>query len=249
MKKALITILMAILAVAMLTACGNKSVEQDPPESEDPPVTVEKNTPETEEGPPDSPYEVGKEYILKDDMKVRKGPSTDSDWLKKSELADEDKGKALDGDDAVLKKGSTVKCVDADGDWMKIASGWICGWEKGRVYIIVAELEERIEAQDAKFYEKVGVDQNSSKKLSGVYSVSSNDGEDSVEFFEDGECAVHFDQPITYVTDEEGYTNGIYAVSGSKVYINCGGSVYADVYEMSGQTLTKTSEQIEVYQG
>lgn len=65
---------------------------------------------------------------------------------------------------------------------------------------------------------------------------------------DDGECAVHFDQPMTYITDEEGYTNGFYAVSGSKVYINCGGSVYADVYEMSGNTLTKTS-QIEVYQG
>ena len=248
MKKALITILMAILAVAMLTACGNKSVEQDPPESEDPPVTVEKNTPETEEGQSDSLYEVGKEYILKDDMKVRKGPSTDSEWVKTSELAEEDKDKALEGDDAVLKKGSTVKCVDADGDWIKIASGWICGNEKGRVYIIVAEFADRVEASKNAFYEKVGVDRDASKKLSGTFKISSGDGEDSVEFFEDGECAVHFDQPMTYITDEEGYTNGFYAVSGSKVYINCGGSVYADVYEMSGNTLTKTS-QIEVYQG
>ena len=248
MKKALITILMAILAVAMLTACGNKSVEQDPPESEDPPVTVEKNTPETEEGQSDSLYEVGKEYILKDDMKVRKGPSTDSEWVKTSELAEEDKDKALEGDDAVLKKGSTVKCVDADGDWIKIASGWICGNEKGRVYIIVAEFADRFEASKNAFYEKVGVDRDASKKLSGTFKISSGDGEYSVEFSEVGECAVHFDQPMTYITDEEGYTNGFYAVSGSKVYINCGGSVYADVYEMSGNTLTKTS-QIEVYQG
>ncbi len=249
MKKVLITMLMAMLAVMMLTACGNKSVEQDPPESEDPPITVEKNTPETEEGQPDSPYEVGKEYILKDDMKVRKGPSTDSDWLKKSELADEDKGKALDDDNAVLSKGTIVKCLEADGDWIRMSSGWICGNDKGRIYIRVAELEERYEASKAEFYEKVGVDQNSSPKLSGTYSVSAEGSMDSVEFFEDGECAVHFDQPMTPMTDEEGYTSGFYAVSGSKVYMYYGGQGPAVAFELSGKTLTKTSEEIEVYQG
>ncbi|MBO5513605.1 MAG: hypothetical protein J5961_03325 [Mogibacterium sp.] len=246
MKKALITILMAILAVTMLTACGNKSVEQDPPVSEEPPVSVEKNKPETEEG---QYYEVGKEYILKDDMKVRKGPSTDSDWLKKSELADEDKGKALDDDNAVLSKGTIVKCLEADGYWIRMSSGWICGYDKGRVYILNTEFEEYFEQSKARFYEKAGVDQNSSKKLSGTYAVSGGDSMDSVEFFEDGECAVHYAEAMTPVTDEEGYTNGFYAVSGSKVYINCGGSVYIDVYNMSGKTLQKTSEQIEWMQG
>lgn len=246
MKKVLITMLMAMLAVMMFTACGsNKPAEEVDPVKEKPPVTTEvKDEPES-----DGAYEVGKDYILKDDMKVRKGPSTDSEWLKKSELAEEDKGKALDEENAILSKGTIVTCLESDGDWLRMSSGWICGYDKGRIYIIASELEEMYEASKAKFYEKVGVDQGSSKKLSGVYSVSSNDGEDSVEFFEDGECAVHFDQPMIPVTDEEGYTSGKYAVSGSKVYINCGGSVYADVYEMSGKTLTKTSEQIEVYQG
>lgn len=246
MKKVLITMLMAMLAIMMFTACGsNKPAEEVDPVKEKPPVTTEvKDEPES-----DGAYEVGKDYILKDDMKVRKGPSTDSEWLKKSELAEEDKGKALDEENAILSKGTIVTCLESDGDWLRMSSGWICGYDKGRIYIIASELEERIEAQDAQFYEKVGVDQGSSQKLSGTYSVSGEGSVDSVEFFEDGECAAHFDQPITYVTDEEGYTNGIYAVSGSKVYINCGGSVYADVYEMSGKTLTKTSEQIEVYQG
>ena len=245
MKKVLITMLMAMLAVMMFTACGNKPAEQDPPVSEKPPVTTEvKDEPES-----DGAYEVGKDYILKDDMKVRKGPSTDSEWLKKSELAEEDKGKALDEENAILSKGTIVTCLESDGDWLRMSSGWICGYDKGRIYIIASELEEMYEASKAQFYEKVGVDQNSSPKLSGVYSVSSNDGEDSVEFFEDGECAVHFDQPMTPMTDEEGYTSGYYAVSGSKVYMYYGGQGPAVAFELSGKTLTKTSEQIEVYQG
>lgn len=255
MKKILITMLTAMLAVMMLSGCGAKDTTEEIPDDVNETETEELVEDETaseeeaQEGQPDSPYEVGKEYVLRDDMKVRKGPSTDEDWIKTADLADEDKDKALDGDDAVLKKGSTVKCIDADGNWIKIASGWICGSEKGRVYIIVAEYADRFEASKNAFYEKVGVDRGSSKKLSGTYSIDSSDGEDSVELFEDGECAMHFDQPMTPMTDEEGYTSGFYAVSGSKVYINCGGSVYADVYEMSGNTLTKTSEQIELYQG
>ena len=91
------------------------------------------------------------------------------------------------------------------------------------------------------------MDRASSEKLSGTYKV---DGEyaDSVEFFEDGEVAVHFKEPAYPATDKEGYTNGLYAVSGSKVYVNCGGSVYIDVYEMSGKTLKQTSEQIDMMQ-
>ena len=104
MKKVFITMLMAMLAVMMLTACGsNKSGEDVEPVKDEPPVTVETEDPSSEPSE-DSMFEVGKEYILKDDLRVRKGPSADSEWMMKSELSDEDKGKALDFDEAVLSK-------------------------------------------------------------------------------------------------------------------------------------------------
>ena len=246
MKKVLITMLMAMLAVMMLTACGsNKSGEEVEPVKDEPPVTVETEDPSSEPSE-DSMFEVGKEYILKDDLRVRKGPSADSEWMMKSELSDEDKGKALDFDEAVLSKGTIVKCLETDGNWIRMSSGWICGYVDGRLTLLDTEFEEMAESSKAKFYEKVGIDQNSSKKLSGKYSVSAEGSMDSVEFFEDGECVVHFSTPMTPMTDEEGYTDGYYAVSGNKVYMNYGGRIDAEAYELSGQTLTKTSETIDL---
>lgn len=246
MKKFLITMLTAMLALMMLSGCGAKDTPEEVPDDVNSgEVEVINDDIETEEKEqPDV-----KECILKEDMKVRKGPSTDSEWIKTSELAEDDKDKALEGDNAVLKKGSKVKCLEEDGYWIRTESGWICGYEKGRDYVVDAAIADRMEEQMDRFFEEVGVDRDDSEKLSGTYKINSGDSEDSVEFFEDGECAVHFDHPMTPVTDEDGYTNGYYAVSGSKVYINCGGSVYADVYEMSGKTLKKTSEQIEVFHG
>ena len=72
-------------------------------------------------------------------MNVREEPSKKSRILEASELSDEDKAKAAEGDDAVLRKGSTVTCLETKGNWIRIGSGWICGYEEGNFYIEEAE--------------------------------------------------------------------------------------------------------------
>ncbi len=200
---------------------------------------------ESRNGPPDSLYTAGKEYILKDEMSVREEPSTDSAVRKASELAEEDRDKAVEGEDAVIAKGSTVKCLEASGNWIRIPSGWICGNEKGRYHIVDAELADKSEEHRNRFCNKIGVDPETSPKLTGIYTTD-DENRESVEFFEDGECAVLYSSPAVPTTDEEGYTNGVYAVEGDIVYLNCGGSVYAQVYEISGDTLIKLPEKIDL---
>ena len=84
-------------------------------------------------------FEPGSEYVLQEDMNVREEPSKKSRILEASELSDEDKAKAAEGDDAVLRKGSTVTCLETKGNWIRIGSGWICGYEEGNFYIEEAE--------------------------------------------------------------------------------------------------------------
>ena len=266
MKKILITILTAVLALSLLSACGSNDAaetvtddtaektaaaeeEETEPEEQTQQETAAEESEPAESETPDSANSDAKYYILKDDMKVRKGPSADSEWIRTSELDEADKDKALKEDNAILAKGSSVECLEEDGDWVRIPSGWICRYSKGRYYIIDSQFADQWEKQMDQFYEKVGVDRETSKKLSGTYQVNSDDGVDSVEFFEDGEIAVHYTEPMYSVTDDAGYTNGYYAVDGDKVYINSGGSVNAEVYVMSGKTLDKTSETIPIYHG
>ena len=84
-------------------------------------------------------YEPGKEYVLLYDMNVRESPSKESRVLNASELSDEDRDKAVEGDNAVLRKGSTVTCLETDGSWIRTGSGWICGSEGDDVYIMETE--------------------------------------------------------------------------------------------------------------
>lgn len=78
----------------------------------------------------DSYYIVGQEYYVQspEGLRVRSTPSTESDdtILKRIDLKDEDIDKSKPGEYAVLKPGSKVTCLEMKGNWMKIASGWIC---------------------------------------------------------------------------------------------------------------------------
>lgn len=196
-----------------------------------------------ESGMSDTGFEAGKEYELREDLRVRERPSTESALKKATDLADEDKSKALDGEDAVLKKGSVVKCRGAHKNWILTASGWICGGEQGRVYLMEPDVIKMREEERDRYLQKIGVDPDNRTRLSGTYAVSNESTQDSVELFEDGDCVVHYVEPMVPVTDEEGYTNGYYAVKGNKVYINCGGSVYAETYAISGNTLRYLGEK------
>lgn len=268
MKKILAAILTLVLALGLLSACGSNDAaetvtddtaektataeeeETEPAEdSHQDPAAEDEEAEPAETETPDSANPEARYFILKDDMKVRKGPSADSEWVRTSELDEADKDKALKEENAVLAKGSSVECLEENGDWIRIPSGWICSYSKGRYFLIDAQFADRMEKQMNQFYEKVGVDRETSKKLNGTYQVNSDDSMDSIEFFENGEVAVHFAEAMYPETDEEGYVNGHYAVDGDKVYINYGGRVDAEVYVMSGKTLDKTSETIPIYHG
>ena len=62
------------------------------------------------------------------------------DWrsnrhLKRSELSPEDYANSADYPDALLKKGTQVKCLEMSGNWMRIASGWICVYDGEEVLV------------------------------------------------------------------------------------------------------------------
>lgn len=78
-------------------------------------------------------YTKGKTYTLQYDMNVRKGASTSyakvpvSKWTKNArEHATKD---------GLLKKGTKVTCIDTKNGWIKIPSGWVCGYSGSKVYV------------------------------------------------------------------------------------------------------------------
>ena len=67
-----------------------------------------------------------KEYKLKAAMNVRSGPGTNYRILKRGELTASGKKNSVKANNAVLKKGTIVTCLEVKGDWMRIPSGWVC---------------------------------------------------------------------------------------------------------------------------
>lgn len=86
-----------------------------------------------------SSFSVGKTYTLQVNLKVRKGPGTNSEWKLKSELTADGQKNALNQKNAVLKKGTrvTVQQVIKQGNdiWLKIPSGYIAGVYNQEVYV------------------------------------------------------------------------------------------------------------------
>lgn len=73
-----------------------------------------------------SGYIAGNYYTVQDVLRVRENPDINARQLKRSELASEDYANSADYPDALLQKGSRVKCLEMSDNWMRIASGWIC---------------------------------------------------------------------------------------------------------------------------
>lgn len=198
-----------------------------------------------ESGMPDSIYTIGGQYVLQEALKVREYPSVDARWKKVDELSEAERKLAMDGEDAVLPAGTEVTCQAKYKEWIRIESGWLYGGEDGHSYIVLKESLNRKNSSILRLYEKLGVDYDSAKMLSGTYKIKGS-GLVSAEFSEDGTVIVLFDKPSVPVTDDDGYTNGYYVVKDDKVYMQFGGSVTAHAYSISGKTLRDLSEEINV---
>lgn len=66
-------------------------------------------------------------YKLLDNLNVRTGPGTSYPLVSYSALNNDLKALTVDNKSAVLKKGAVVNCLEVSGNWIKLASGWICG--------------------------------------------------------------------------------------------------------------------------
>lgn len=84
-------------------------------------------------------YIIGKNYKLMVDLNVRSGASTNYRIKNYEELTKDGKNHAYKQTNAVLKKNTIVTCLNVYvGDnevWIKIPSGFICGYYKGKEYI------------------------------------------------------------------------------------------------------------------
>jgi hypothetical protein len=80
-------------------------------------------------------YRVGETYTVQVYLRVRTGASTSYRWKKRSELTADGKRHAQPGTYAVLKKGTEVTCLQVNGDWIRIPSGWICCKEGSETYV------------------------------------------------------------------------------------------------------------------
>ena len=74
----------------------------------------------------ESGYDVGSTYTVQDVLRVRENPDINARQLKRNELSDGDFENSVDYPDALLQKGSLVKCLEMSDNWMRIESGWIC---------------------------------------------------------------------------------------------------------------------------
>ena len=84
-------------------------------------------------------FDIGKVYTTQVDLNVRTGAGTDYRVKKYNELTEDGKKHAYKQEYAVLKKGTRVTCLGiylVDNEiWLKIPSGYICGYYKGKEYI------------------------------------------------------------------------------------------------------------------
>lgn len=92
--------------------------------------------PETEQEPEaKSPFKEGEQYVTQTELRIREGASKEARIKKKGEIKTGSSRDLQPGEDAVLKKGVTVNCLETDGDWIKTEYGWICGQEGDDIYL------------------------------------------------------------------------------------------------------------------
>lgn len=83
----------------------------------------------------DSKFVVGNTYKTVVALKVRTGAGTGYRWKNRSELSADAKKHAQNGTYAVLNEGTEVTCQAVKGNWIKIASGWICTKSGSDIYV------------------------------------------------------------------------------------------------------------------
>lgn len=81
----------------------------------------------------------GKVYTLQVDLNVRTGASVLYGHKKYNELTEDGKKHAYKQENAVLKKGTRVTCLDTiienNNIWLRIPSGFVAGYYEGKEYI------------------------------------------------------------------------------------------------------------------
>lgn len=110
-------------------------------------------------------YKVDSDYVLVEDCVVREGASETSRQKTYDELSDDGKRHAREGENAVLKSGTEVTCLEVKDNWMRIPSGWICCRDNSTLYV----------KESAKYhvvYQKTFPELNSSALNGKTYNLS-----------------------------------------------------------------------------
>lgn len=252
-KRVLIYLVISMLAVMAFTACS-KNKEPETPTTEEVEETVVEET-QVEAGEPveDEPeevadniptieYKVDSNYVLVEDCAVREDASETSKQKSYDELSDDAKNHAVEGEDAVLKKGTVVTCLEIKDDWMRIPSGWICCRDSSKLYVdrkitLCDESGKPLSDIDEERNMRIHYDEDgniieafdSGPTMSGNYSFDGG----SIDFYKDYICEWHFDTPAFPATDEEGNLDGHYHVKDNLVYISRGGQPGVHVFEVT----------------
>ena len=71
-------------------------------------------------------------YRLAKNLYVRTGPGTGYDVKSRWELTEDGRKHSANSSNAILKKGTEVTCLEVQGKWMRIPSGWVC-CKKGNI--------------------------------------------------------------------------------------------------------------------
>lgn len=82
---------------------------------------------------------VSQNYTIQVNLKVRDGAGVDKRWKLKSELTNDGKKHAINSENAVLKAGTRVTCLEIQKNnnniWVRIPSGWIAAVYEGNIYL------------------------------------------------------------------------------------------------------------------
>ena len=152
------------LALALIVAVGiagfkmyHSKVDEDIPAADTTPkeVTEEQNADKSEKedtqndssqneqkgtkkGTGNATYQEGKVYYVQTNLRVREGPGKTYRILDRSELLPGDYAQSVDSTtttDALMEKGAAITCLEMQGNWMRIESGWVCVEDEGEVLV------------------------------------------------------------------------------------------------------------------
>ena len=92
----------------------------------------------TKKGTNNPKFSEGKVYYVQTNLRVREGPGKEYRILQRSELSPDDYAQSVDSTtttDALMEKGAAITCLEMQGNWMRIESGWVCVEDEGEVLV------------------------------------------------------------------------------------------------------------------